>query len=652
MKTLFVHSDFIEFYPKQKAVKAAEEWKQERQRIEECLVVFTAVEKNDEKNIKGVIERYIHEIKKVAGELKADKIVLYPYAHLSKDLSSADAALAVFKQTAELLSKEFVVARAPFGWYKEFNIKCKGHPLSELSREINMTEESAALQKEKEELKSEWFVLDIDGKKHPIEIKDGNVNSCSSGKINKNSHDINSCFLSENNQSKIGFDFSKHPKLAKLCRYEMAKSRIVDVEPPHIRLMRKLELVDYEPGSDPGNLRFYPKGRLVKGLLEDFVTRETVKYGAMEVETPLMYDYEHPALKNYLNRFPARQYSIQTPNKKTFLRFSACFGQFLMKKDTMISYRNLPLRMYELTRYSFRVEQRGELAGLRRLRAFTMPDCHALVKDFEQAKQEVGKRFDLSVKVIEGTGLSINNDMELAIRVVKDFYEEHKEFVHNMVRKWGRPALLEIWDKQFFYFVYKHEFNFIDALDKAATLTTDQIDIENAERYGIQYTDADNQKKYPLILHLSPSGAIERVMYALLEKFHMQQKAGINSMFPLWLAPIQVRLCPVNDTYVDYANEILKKLEKNNIRADIDDRTESIGKKVRDAEIEWVNMSIVLGEKEKESSELPVRMRETGKVEKMTLDDLIVYINFRTKGFPFRELSLPKLLTRRPVFYG
>ncbi|MFH0837444.1 MAG: threonine--tRNA ligase, partial [Candidatus Aenigmatarchaeota archaeon] len=554
MKTLFMHSDFIEFYPKEKAIRSAEEWVQERQRIEECLVVFTAVEKSDEKNILGVIERYIYEIKKIATDLKVNKIVLYPYAHLSSSLSSAENALIVFRSAAEKLGKEYEITRAPFGWYKEFNTKCKGHPLSELSREISMTDESVALQKEKEELKSEWFVLGVDGKKHSLIIENNNV---------------------------IGFEFSKHPKLAKLCRHEMAKSRVVDVEPPHIKLMKRLELVDYEPGSDPGNLRFYPKGRLMKGLLEDYVTRETVKYGAMEVETPLMYDYEHPALKNYLNRFPARQYSIQTPNKRTFLRFSACFGQFLMKKDIAISYRNLPLRMYELTRYSFRVEQRGELAGLRRLRAFTMPDCHALVRDFDQAKEEVGKRFDLSVKIMAGIGISIKDDMELAIRVVKDFYEEHKEFVHNLVRKWGRPALLEIWDKQFFYFVFKYEFNFIDALDKAATLTTDQIDIENAERYGIQYMDSDNQKKYPLILHLSPSGAIERVMYALLEKAHMQQKIGMHPMFPLWLAPTQVRLCPVNDTYIGYAKEVLEKLEKNNIRADIDDRTESIGKKVR-----------------------------------------------------------------------
>src|SRR5436853_7526730 len=112
----------------------------------------------------------------------------------------------------------------------------------------------------------------------------------------------------------------------------------------------------------------------------------------MEVESPVMYDFEHPALKSYLARFPARQYIVQTPNKRAFLRFSACFGQFLIMKDMVISYKQLPLPLYELTRYSFRAEQRGELAGLRRLRAFTMPDCDYRVLVIQLARVELRVR--------------------------------------------------------------------------------------------------------------------------------------------------------------------------------------------------------------------------------------------------------------------
>ncbi|RLJ07631.1 MAG: threonine--tRNA ligase [Candidatus Aenigmatarchaeota archaeon] len=633
MKLLLLHADYIEWEPKKKAVSVAEETEKKPKKVEEALVVLTAVEQEDEKNPKAADEA-VKEIESVFQEVKAKNIVLYPYAHLSSELAKPSEGLKIIKKMeAELKEKGFSVFRSPFGWYKAFTLKVKGHPLSELSKKISFDKKAIKIGKEEipealkkeETLKSEWFILEPSGKFNKIEIKNGEI---------------------------AGFDFKKHPKLEKFARYEMAKSRKVVKEPPHIKLMRKLELVDYEPGSDPGNLKYYPKGRLIKSLIEEWVTQKTIEYGAMEVETPVMYDIEHPALKKYLHRFPARQYNIKTPNKNVFLRFSACFGQFLMANNINISYRNLPLRIYELTRYSFRVEQRGELAGLRRLRAFTMPDCHALVKDMEQAKQEMIKRFELAKTIMDGLELHIKDDFEFAIRVVKDVLEENKDFVINLVKKWGKPALLEVWDKKFFYFVLKHEWNFVDALDKAATLTTDQIDVENAERYGIMYMDKDNKKKYPLILHLSPSGAVERVIYALLEKAYMELEKKKNPVFPLWLCPVQVRLCPVSDEYLEYAQETADKIANENIRIDLDDRIESVGKKIRDAETEWIPYIVVVGEKEKETKKLAVRKRETGKVENMSLESLIKEIKTKTEGFPFKPLPLPRELSKRPVFVG
>ncbi|MEM7819356.1 MAG: threonine--tRNA ligase [Candidatus Aenigmatarchaeota archaeon] len=622
MKILLIHSDFIEYEPKTKAIASAEKVKKEKIKINDCLVVFASAEEGDEKS---VVEKTVKEIKNVAEQVKVKTIVIYPFVHLSSKPASPSIALDLLKKIESLLKKDYDVHRAPFGWYKSFNIKCKGHPLSELSREIGAdeTKEVSEAIKKEEKLKSDWYIIEPDGNMQKIEYDGKKID---------------------------GFDFSKHKNLEKLAKYEIKKSRIVEKEPPHIKLMRKLELVDYEEASDPGNFRYMPKGRLIKSLLEDFVTQKVIEYGGMEVETPIMYDYEHPALKNYLNRFPARQYTIKTPNKRVFLRFSACFGQFLMSQKATISYRNLPFRIYELTKYSFRVEQRGELAGLRRLRTFTMPDVHAFCKDIKQAKEELMRRFELSKNIEEGVGLSIKDDLELAIRVVKDFYDEHKDFVQALVKNWGKPALLEMWDKKFFYFVFKYEFNFIDALDKAAALTTDQIDVENAERYGIQFMDSDNKKKYPIILHCSPSGAIERVIYALLEKAYMQDLQ--RAIFPLWLSPTQVRLCPVNDSFIKWAEEIANEFDKNNIRVDIDDRTESIAKKIRDAEVEWVPLTIVIGEKEKESGKLAVRFRQSGKIEKMELNEIIKYIREKTKDFPFKKLSLPRLLTKRPVFIG
>ncbi|NIU39703.1 threonine--tRNA ligase, partial [Candidatus Bathyarchaeota archaeon] len=311
-----------------------------------------------------------------------------------------------------------------------------------------------------------------------------------------------------------------------------------------------------------GNFRWPPKGRLVKALLERYVTQKTVEYGAMEVETPVMYDFEHPSLASYLDRFPARQYTVKSEDKDLFLRFSACFGQFLMVHDAQVSYRQLPLRIYELTRYSFRREKSGELVGLRRLRAFTMPDCHALCADLEQAKDEIPRRFDLCTEIMEDLGFG-TKDYELAIRFTKDFYEKIKDLVISLVKRMNKPVLVEMWNEQFFYFTLKWEFNFLDNFDKASALSTDQLDIENAERYDITYIDEKGERKHPLILHCSPSGAIERCVYAILEKAYKEQRRGDVPMLPLWLAPVQVRVIPVSDGFLTEAIKIADSLAKS-----------------------------------------------------------------------------------------
>jgi len=416
--------------------------------------------------------------------------------------------------------------------------------------------------------------------------------------------------------------------------------------------MKKLEIANYEPGSDPGNFRWYPKGSLVKSLLEQFVTQKVIEYGAMEVETPIMYDFRHPSLASYLDRFPARQYTLKSEDKELFLRFSACFGQFLMVHDAQFSHRQLPLKIYELTKYSFRREKSGELAGLRRLRAFTMPDCHAICADLDQAKREFLVRFKLSKEILE-EGLELGEeDYELAIRFTRDFYEQNKDFIVSLTRLIDRPVLIEMWMGKFFYFILKWEFNFIDNLDKASALSTDQIDIENAERYDITYVDERGERKYPLILHCSPSGAIERCIYAILEKVYREQKKGGVPILPLWLSPVQVRVIPVSDRFTEDAEEIVDEIEEHCLRVDLDDRSLTMPKKVREAEMEWVNYVLVIGQREIASSVFAVRDRKARKMRKMQLQELIQEIEEKTKGKPFKPLTLPRSLSKRPRFFG
>jgi len=615
VRILLIHSDYIEYEAKKKLDFAEEIPEDKRKdRMEECLVVFTSVEKEDEGKIENIVEKTCKEIKKTAKSVNTKNIMIYPYVHLSSTPSSPKFAENTVNAIYNELKSDFNVKKSPFGYYKAFKLSCKGHPLSELSREITGEEEeiSEALKKA-EKAESLWFILTEDGELLSVEK----------------------------------YDFSKYENLKKFTNYEIEKRRSAEREPPHVGLMQRLELVDYEPGSDPGNLRYYPKGRLIKGLLEEWVTDNVADYGGMEIEAPIMYDFEHPSLKSYLHRFPARQYVIQTPNKRVFLRFAACFGQFLMLHDATISYKNLPLRLYEMTKYSFRVEQRGELSGLRRLRAFTMPDCHAFVADVEEAKKEIMIRFDLARKIQEGIGLDIPGDLELALRVTKDFWNESKDFLVDMVKKWGKPALVEMWDERIFYFVFKYEWNYVDNLDKASALTTDQIDIENGERYDIRYTDKEGNEKHPVILHLSPSGAIERMMYALLENAYRDSQKGIKSSLPLWLSPTQVRFIPVSKEHLSF----LEKIEIEGVRYDMDDRNETLAKRIRAAEKEWVPYIVVVGDKEIENRILSVRIRNEGNKE-MSLEDLTSEIKERTKGKPFKKLPLPIKLSKRPIFRG
>ena len=612
MRILQLHCDSIEYTPTKKEIKSAEEIEPKSTRIEEVVVCFIAVEKDDDSNI---AKNAMIEIQESMKKVGCDKLLLYPYAHLSSDLASPGTGLKILKEMQEICTG-IEVTHAPFGWTKAFSIQVKGHPLAESSKvftkDLIKEKTSTALESESK-IKSYWYIMTPEGKMEEIEK----------------------------------FNFSNHKQLEILAKYESAKTRSSDEAPPHVNLMKKLAIADYEPASDSGNMRFYPNGRLIKSQIEQYVTDKIRNYGGIEVETPIMYDSYHPSMESYFNRFPARQYSIDSEGKHLFLRFAACFGQFLMTKDFQLSYKNLPYKLYELTRYSFRREQSGELVGLRRLRAFTMPDCHAFCKDMPQAIDEFRKRFDLSRDVLSGLGIE-ENEYEMAIRFTDEFYKQNKELIKQMISKIGKPVLVEMWKERFFYFVLKWEFNFIDNLGKASALSTDQIDVENGKRYGITFTNENNEQKNPIILHNSPSGAVERVIYALLEKFAKQIKDGNRPQFPLWLAPTQVRLIPLKDEHLEFATNLADKFIEQNIRVDIDDRNDTIGKRIRDAEKEWISYVLVIGQKEVNSPKLSIRDRTTGDVRELSIEDFIKEITNATKDKPISRLNSTLLLSQRP----
>jgi len=641
MRILELHCDRASYTPKEKAVQDADDLPKEevgKQNVfENALVVFTTVEKGDNKT---AVNKAAEAVRRHFTEVSAKTVLVYPYAHLSSNLAPPNEAKNILAELW-MAVKTFCPSahKSPFGWYKAFAVSCLGHPLSELAKTITSEEELGAAEKKALPGAKE---IAVKAEKKP-EIED----AVSQSLIQE--AQMKSRFYVMTPDGKLEeadkFDYSKHGELKKFADYEIRKVRAYAQEPAHVKLMKGLQLVDYEPGSDSGNLRWYPKGRLMKKILERLVTQVCIDYGAMEVETPIMYDYEHPALKKYLNRFPARQYVVKSEDKEFFLRFSACFGQFLINHDMVISHKHLPLKTYELTKYSFRREQSGEVAGLKRLRAFTMPDMHTLCRDIEQARGEFERQFQLCLNWMKTMEL----DFETAFRIHTEFYEKNKGWYGGMVKKIGKPILVEMFDNRYAYFITKFEFNIVDTQAKGSALSTVQIDVENAETYDLAYVDENGAKQRPVILHASISGSTDRVIYALLEKEARKIEEGKTPMFPLWLSPTQARLIPLAERHLKKCEEILAELKESKVRADVDDRAETLQKRIRDAEKEWVPYIIVIGDKEAESGKLSARVRSTGKVEETNAAKIISEIGTVSNGIPFEPLPLPDHLTARPV---
>jgi threonyl-tRNA synthetase len=619
LKLLLIHADSLSYHVTSEATSSPEPIEPGRREasFKECLVAFTAVEESDEEDPEATGHAAAREVANVAEELKVGLIVIYPYAHLSASLAGPSAALQALKAMEEGLAERGLKAhRAPFGWYKAFTLSCKGHPLSELSRTITAAAEPKAAEGavERGEAASRLIILYPSGEEAPL-----NVDTASSLK--------------------------DHPALHRLALNELGLKEASKPPPAHVGLMERLGLVGYEPSSDVGHLRFHPRGALIKELLEAFADDLALRrLRAVKVETPLMYRLSHRAIAEQASKFRERGYRLKVGGEELTLRFAGDFGLFSMMRGAQLSYHHLPLRVYELSK-SFRLEQRGECVGLRRLRAFTMPDIHCFCRDLKQGMEEYAELFKVYTELADSMGVGY----AIAFRAVEDFYREHKGWFLELIKLVGQPALIELLPERRHYWVVKHEHQFIDSQGGNAQLCTVQLDVEDSERYGITYMDERGERRGCLIVH-SSMGSIERWIYALLEKAARDMEEGRPPMLPTWLSPTQVRVAPVSKEYLEQALKLAERLEAYGLRVDVDDREESVAKKVRDAEVEWVPYVVVVGAKEVEGGHLTVRVRRTREVKAMKLEELAEAILKEVEGKPKLPLYEPKLLSMRPRF--
>ena len=603
MRLLLIHSDFMEYEVK-KGTRYAEKVEDslKRAKMEDVLTVFMAVEQGDDYDIDATVEESAASIREIAEKVQTKRVMIYPYAHLSSELSSPEVAIEVMKGVEASLNG-YEVIRAPFGWYKSFTIKCKGHPLSELSRSIK-----PEAKVERKHVEHEFYIMGADGNLMPAAE-----------------------FVTRNRD------------LADIIIYELGLhvAKDLGVEPPHIRMMKDKELVDYEPLSDAGHLRWMPKGKLIRDILIDYVYSIAVDYGAMPVETPVMYDLANRAIYEHASKFGERQYRLKAGTRDMMLRFAACFGMFSMMRDMHLTKNDLPLKLYELSTYSFRFEQRGEITGLKRQRAFTMPDMHTACNDIEDAK----KYFEEQLKIGFQSGSDLGINYEAIFRSTKEFYGQNEKWIKHLIRDFGKPFMIELLSGRTHYWICKCDLAAVDTFGRPIECPTVQIDVESAIRFDIKYYEMGVQER-PTILHTSPIGGIERVLCSILEA----QANESTPMFPIWLSPTQVRVIPISDKHLAYSEDIVASFKDAKIRADLDDRDESIGKKIALAGKDWVPYIVVVGEKEEETGVLSVTVRKQREKKEASVEELIHEVNKQVGNMPRKPLTLPERISRRPKF--
>jgi len=604
MKILQLHVDFIEYEPVQKEMGAAEEAEKKKVRIENCLLLLTSVEEDDDES---TANRAIEEVEKSLESLKVNQIVIYPYAHLSNRLANPVASISILKEMERIaVERGIKVHRAPFGWTKKLSFSVKGHPLAEQLKEIG---KGKVVEKR---IEKKYFVLTKDGKLVEVE------------KYRFGEEEKEFRVLVE--QEALGVKGKENP------------------EPKYLKFMKKFG-IEWEEMSDLGHMRYGPLGSFILDMLGEYVSKvvSSLPFPVYFVRGTNMFNLKEKAIAEHASLFGQRMYVVNSENRQLTLRYAACFQQFSMIKDWQLSYKNLPFGAFEIAD-SYRFEQSGELLLGFRVRKLLMPDLHVFCKDLEEAKREVIRLHEVIHSEIEKLGrkyVSLYNLTSL------EFFEKNKDFFIKLMERENFPALICVYPPGInYYWLLNIEYHIIDDLGRAREIGTVQIDFGNAERFGISYIDENGKKKYPIILHSAILGSLERFMYVIFDNLVKEE----NPALPLWLSPIQVRVIPVSVKYLEEAKKIALRLREKMIRADLDDRKDTVEKKVRDAETSWINYIVVVGEKEIRSGKLTVRERSTGKIREVSEEELVTEIEEKTRGFPKKMINLPLEVSKRPGF--
>lgn len=400
---------------------------------------------------------------------------------------------------------------------------------------------------------------------------------------------------------------SKVELQAYLDRMEEAKKR------DHRKLGKELGLFTIMD-EGPGFPFFLPKGMVLKNLLIDYWRKIHKREGYVEISSPMMLNRALWETSGHWDHYQGNMYTTVIDEEDFAIKPMNCPGGLLVYKMQPHSYKELPIRMGELG-LVHRHEKSGALHGLMRVRCFTQDDAHIFMREDQIAEEikgvarlidEVYGKFGFSYHVELSTkpenSIGSDADWEMATNGLQTALDES-----------GMPYVINEGDGAFYG--PKIDFHLEDSIGRTWQCGTIQLDFQMPMRFGIEYVDADDQKKRPIMIHRVVFGSIERFIGILTEHY-----AG---KFPLWLAPVQVKVLPISEQFADYAEEVKNRLEAQNLRCEIDLRAEKIGFKIREAQLEKVPYMIVVGKKEMESGEMAVRSRDEGDLGAMEMDKFL-----------------------------
>lgn len=410
-----------------------------------------------------------------------------------------------------------------------------------------------------------------------------------------------------------------------LALLEEAKKR------DHRKLGKELELFTFSEKVGAGLPMWLPKGAMLRQRLQDFLQKAQVESGYLPVITPHIGNINLYKTSGHYEKYGADSFqSIKTPHEgeEFFLKPMNCPHHCEIYKSSPRSYKDLPLRLAEFGTV-YRYEQSGELHGLTRVRGFTQDDAHLFCRP-EQVLEEFKKVIDLVMYVF--TSLDFENftaQISLRDKENRDKYigtEENWTIAENSIiqaaAEKGLNTTIEYGEAAFYG--PKLDFMVKDALGRSWQLGTIQVDYNLPERFELEYIDSDNSRKRPVMIHRAPFGSMERFVAVLIEHC-----AG---NFPIWLAPEQVKVLPISDKFIPYAEEVVTLLKANDIRASVDDRNEKIGKKIRDTELMKIPYMLVVGEQEMNGGKVAVRKHGEGDQGVMENADFITFIHDLVKS--------------------